>query len=147
MKIFFRKLDPRAVIPEYASIGASGLDLVAIDNVTVLPHRTALVNTGLAVELPAMTEIQIRPRGGWSKRSDLWIRNSPATVDSDYRGPLLILVYNGGSEPIEVFAGDKIAQAVVCPILQPRIAEALSETARRPDHADVSPRVEARQNV
>lgn len=94
VKVKIKKLHPDAVIPKYASEGASGFDLVAVEDVFIEPGETKLVRTGLAFEIPEGYELQIRPRSGISKNTKLRISNSPGTVDADYRGEVAVIIDN-----------------------------------------------------
>jgi dUTP pyrophosphatase len=121
--------------PSYATPGAAGMDLMAClpdGDMTLRPGATALIPTGFAVELPPDTEMQIRPRSGLAVKHGLTIPNSPGTVDEDYRGPVKVALRNTGPEAYTISHGDRIAQAVIAPVLKPRIVEVgdLSETKR-----------------
>lgn len=146
MKIKIKKLHPDAVVPTYATPGASGFDLVAIEDVTILPGETKLVKTGLAVEVGYEHELQVRPRSGLSLNSPLRIANSPGTVDSDFRGEICVIMTNtdhpksGFKLPWKkdgtlIKKGDRIAQGVVCPIEKATIVlvDVLSSTERGDD--------------
>jgi len=91
-----------------------------------------LVPTGLRLEIPEGYEMQIRPRSGLSFKHGITLVNAPGTIDSDYRGPLGVLLVNLGTEPYIVRHGDRIAQAVVAPVVQAEfnLTEELSETGR-----------------
>ena len=122
-------------LPSYATPGAAGMDLRAClpdGDVMVSPGCIALVPTGFAVEIPSGTEMQIRPRSGLAVKHGLMIPNSPGTVDEDYRGPVKVALLNAGKEAFTIVHGDRIAQAVIAPILKPQIVEVdtLSETDR-----------------
>ena len=126
-------------LPSYATLGAAGADIRANlrpeDRATgfILErmHRT-IVPTGLRLEIPAGFEAQVRPRSGLALRHGISLPNTPGTIDSDYRGPLGVLLITLGAEPFTVRHGDRIAQMVVAPVLQARfeVVEALSETDR-----------------
>lgn len=122
--------------PAYETAGAAGADIRANfpdrGSVTLQPMERRLIPTGLAVEIPPGFEMQIRPRSGAALKQGLSLPNTPGTIDSDYRGPLGVIVINLGQHPLEITHGDRIAQAVIAPVVQARfeIAEALSETAR-----------------
>lgn len=128
-----KKLHPDAVIPKYQSAGASGFDLHALEEVTLLPGETHLVKTGVAFQIPANTEIQVRPRSGLSAKTKLRVCNSPGTVDSDYTGECVVIMENTtpryfGIVPnsfggITIKKGDRIAQAVLCPVIRADIEE------------------------
>jgi len=122
-------------LPSYATPGAAGMDLRAClpdGDVMVGPGCIALVPTGFSVEIPSGTEMQIRPRSGLAVKQGLMIPNSPGTVDEDYRGPVKVALLNAGKEAFTIVHGDRIAQAVIAPILRPQIVEVdtLSETDR-----------------
>jgi len=104
-------------LPAYQSAEAAGLDLLAAvaetAPVTIAPGGRTVVPTGLAIALPAGTEAQIRPRSGLAARHGVTVLNSPATIDSDYRGEVGVLLVNHGSEPFVVRRGERIAQLVI----------------------------------
>lgn len=132
MIIKFKRLHAKAVIPQYHSDGASGLDLVAIGNYTVHPGEIVKVRTGLAVELPPDCEMQIRPRSGFAYSTPFRIANSPGTIDNDYRGEIIILMENISADTRMIVDGNRVAQAVICPVLRCSVEEiaALSPTIR-----------------
>ncbi|MCC8950218.1 dUTP diphosphatase [Bradyrhizobium sp. Arg62] len=122
-------------LPSYATPGAAGLDLRAClpdGPVVIEPGAIVLIPTGFAVELPPATEMQIRPRSGLAIRSRIFVPNSPATIDEDYRGQVQVAALNAGHEPFAVSHGDRIAQAVIADVRRPEIMEvsALSDTER-----------------
>ncbi|SOC01869.1 dUTP diphosphatase [Rhodobacter maris] len=131
--------DPEVALPAYETPGAAGADLRANlppesrdAGLTLAPMARAIVPTGLRVEIPAGFEMQIRPRSGLALKHGLSLPNTPGTIDSDYRGPLGVLLINFGAEPYTIHHGDRIAQAVVAPVVQARysLAETLGETDR-----------------
>lgn len=132
----FRRLEGNAdlPIPAYATAGAAGFDLrAAIDAPTVLaPRERLLVPTGFACAVPHGYELQVRPRSGLAVEHGIGIINSPGTVDSDYRGPLMVCLINLGAERFTINRGDRIAQAVVAPAPQVPLVEVdeLEETER-----------------
>ena len=123
-------------LPSYQSEGAAGLDLLAAvpagAPVVIEPGQWASIPTGIAVALPFMTEGQIRPRSGLAARHGLTVLNSPGTIDSDYRGEILVLVVNLGDAAFAVERGVRIAQLVIAPILRAQLLEVghLDETQR-----------------
>jgi dUTP pyrophosphatase len=94
------------------------MDLLAdIDRDIVLaPGERQLVPTGLAVAIPDGFEGQVRPRSGLAHRQGVTLLNAPGTIDSDYRGEVLVLVVNLGSSPVRLRRGDRIAQLVIAPV-------------------------------
>ncbi|MGO6967891.1 dUTP diphosphatase [Rhizobium leguminosarum] len=123
-------------LPAYESKGAAGMDLrAAVDEaapLTLLPGKRALVPTGFIFEIPEGFEGQVRPRSGLAFKNGITCLNSPGTVDSDYRGEVKVLLVNLGEEPFIIARGMRIAQMVIAPVTQARVAEitAASETAR-----------------
>lgn len=123
-------------LPAYETTGAAGADLRANlpdrGCLTLQPGARALVPTGLRLEIPTGYEVQLRPRSGLALKHGITLPNSPGTIDSDYRGPLGVIVMNAGDAPFEISHGDRIAQMVVAPVVQAQISlvDALNETAR-----------------
>ena len=128
--------DTTLPLPAYETAGAAGADLRANfpdkNGVTLEPGARALIPTGLAVEIPHGFEMQIRPRSGSALKQGLSLPNTPGTIDSDYRGALGVIVINLGHDPIRIAHGDRIAQAVIAPVVQAQfeLVDTLSETAR-----------------
>jgi dUTP pyrophosphatase len=102
-------------LPEMATAGSAGLDLVAaIEGEQILrPGERGLVPTGLVIALPAGVEAQIRPRSGLALKHGVTVLNAPGTIDSDYRGEIGVLLINMGSEDFIIRRGERIAQMVV----------------------------------
>jgi len=125
-------------LPSYETKGAAGADLRANfapehrDGVTLQPGERTLVSTGLRMEIPLGYEVQIRPRSGLALKHGITLPNSPGTIDSDYRGPLGVIVMNAGQEAFHIAHGDRIAQMLVAPVIQAsfELAETLGETER-----------------
>jgi dUTP pyrophosphatase len=127
-----KKLDPKARIPKYQSANAAGFDLCALEDCEISAGDRALIKTGLAISLPIGYELQVRPRSGLALKHSVTVLNSPGTVDSDYRGELMIILINLGSETFKISAGDRIAQAIVSAVSQADLVEVeyLDETER-----------------
>jgi dUTP diphosphatase len=123
-------------LPVYQSPGSAGMDLAAAvpdgQATTLAPGSHTLVPTGLAVAIPSGYEMQIRPRSGLANKHGITVLNTPGTIDSDYRGEIKIMLINLGSEPFEITRGERIAQAVIAPVMQAVVAEVstLDETDR-----------------
>ena len=120
-------------LPSRRTSGSAGFDLASAEPDFVLaPGERRLVATGLALELPAGVEGQVRPRSGLALKHGLTMPNAPGTIDSDYRGELKVILQNGGSEPVTIARGDRIAQLVFARYETPQLidAEALAESAR-----------------
>jgi dUTP pyrophosphatase len=120
-------------IPTYATEGSAGFDLRADECLEIAVGQTMTVPTGLHFEVPPGFELQIRPRSGFAASGNT-IPNSPGTVDSDYRGEVKVLLHNGGTLPLVITRGDRIAQAVLAPVHRAQFEvvplEQLSPTAR-----------------
>jgi dUTP pyrophosphatase len=110
-----RKLRADAIIPRYAHGPEedAGMDLHAVDSVTLAPGETRLIPTGLAIELPPGFEAQVRPRSGLALKHSITLPNSPATIDPGYRGEIRVILQNLGREAFEIHPGDRIAQMVI----------------------------------
>ena len=126
-------------LPGYETAGAAGADLRAnlaeadrATGLTIDPMRRVLVPTGLRVEIPPGYEMQIRPRSGLALKFGITLPNTPGTIDSDYRGPLGVALINLGPEPYVIRHGDRIAQAVIAPVVQAGfvVVDVLDDTAR-----------------
>jgi dUTP pyrophosphatase len=113
-------------LPLYMSDGAAGADVVAAvtEDLVLAPGARALVPTGFALEVPAGYEVQVRPRSGLALKSGVTCLNSPGTIDSDYRGPVGVILVNHGDQPFVVRRGDRIAQLVVAPVARASFGEA-----------------------
>jgi dUTP pyrophosphatase len=102
-------------LPAYMTLGAAGADVYAAvrETLTLLPGARALVPAGFCLAIPAGFEAQIRPRSGLALRHGITLLNSPGTIDSDYRGPVGVVVANLGQVPFAIARGDRIAQLIV----------------------------------
>ena len=120
--IYDKGADRDIPLPFYETAGAAGADVRAnlIDRGTLslAPGERALVPTGLRIEIPLGYEVQMRPRSGLALKHGITLPNAPGTIDSDYRGPLGVIVLNTGQETFNIAHGDRIAQMVVAPVLQ-----------------------------
>lgn len=131
----FKLLRDGAVLPRYATDGASGMDACAsLSDVVITLHRgaRALVPLGVAAEIPHGWELQVRGRSGLALRHGVGMVHGVGTIDSDYRGEINALVVNHGDEPFEIRNGDRIAQLVLAraPQAQIVVVDELSETDR-----------------
>lgn len=115
MRIRICRLVPDATLPRYAHGPEedAGLDLHAVEDVLLEPGVPRLVPTGLAIELPAGYEAQIRPRSGLALRHAITLPNAPATIDPGYRGEIRVILLNLGKSSYSVRVGDRIAQMVI----------------------------------
>lgn len=128
--------DASIALPSYETSGAAGADvranLLGGVSITLEPGQRALIPTGLRIEIPAGYEVQVRPRSGLALKHGVTLPNTPGTIDSDYRGPLGVILMNAGQESFEVAHGERIAQLVVAPVVQADFlfVDELSETER-----------------
>ena len=129
-----KKLRPGATLPAYGSLGAAGADLTACleESVTIGPGQTAFIPTGIALEVPENYAGLVYARSGMACKQGLAPANKVGVIDSDYRGEIGVGLVNLGSEPYTVQPGDRIAQLMVVPVVQPTVtvAEDLDETDR-----------------
>lgn len=132
VRVGFKELHVNAILPTYGSAGAAGMDLYAIEETRINPGHRVLMPTGLAVALPEGYELQIRPRSGLALKFGVTVLNTPGTIDSDYRGEIKVLLINISGTTIIFEAGDRIAQAVLAPVLRadPIWVSAVSDTER-----------------
>ena len=133
-KILIKRLSKEVPLPKYETNGSSGMDLAANinANIDIDPGKTAIIPTGLALSIPKGFEVQIRPRSGLAAKQKISVLNTPGTIDADYRGEIKVILINLGQEPFKIEKGSRIAQMVVCPIVQAQLKEVddLSETDR-----------------
>ncbi|MCC5974662.1 MAG: dUTP diphosphatase [Rubellimicrobium sp.] len=131
--------DTSLPLPAYQTPGAAGADICAnfppetrATGLTLAPGARALVPTGLRLAIPAGHEVQVRPRSGLALKHGITLLNAPGTIDSDYRGPLGVILFNAGEAPFRIAHGDRIAQIVVAPVLAAgfSLATALDKTGR-----------------
>ena len=133
-KIQIKRLSTSVSIPKYETPGSSGLDVAAYieNNIIIYPGEKAIVSTGFSISIPIGYEVQIRPRSGLAAKKNITVLNTPGTIDADYRGEIKIILINLGKEKFIIENGDRIAQMVVCPVVQADLEEVkeLSNTER-----------------
>ena len=121
-------------LPEYATAGASGVDLVSAYDRSFSLHGgwRVCVPTGLKVAIPPGYELQIRPRSGLALKHGITVLNTPGTIDEDYRGEIGVILINHGTEPFVIERGMRIAQAVLAPVTRLHWVpvDTLDDTAR-----------------
>ena len=142
LTIQFQRLpgsDPAIALPAYASAGSAGADIRAnlplaqrADGIPLAPMGRAVIPTGLACAIPPGVEMQIRARSGLALRHGIALPNAPATIDSDYRGEIGVILINLGDAPFIVEHGARIAQIILAPAPQAQftLVEALGQTER-----------------
>jgi len=121
--IRFERIHPQAVLPRYAHPGDAGMDLTAVETVVLQPGESALIKTGLKMELPENTEAQVRPRSGLALKNAVTVLNTPGTVDQGYRGEIGVILINHGKTAFTVEPGMRIAQMVIAPVVRGVITE------------------------
>ena len=133
-KVLIKKLDPAVKLPEYKTVGASGMDLIAFlkEPINLKPKMSYLIPTGLSVAFSEDYEIQIRPRSGLAAKNNISVLNTPGTIDSDYRGEIKVILYNHGNNNFPIKNGDRVAQMILAPVVKMELEETLDlpETIR-----------------
>ncbi len=134
MKVAIKKLDEKAIVPSYGSEYAAGADLYAClsGDLVIPPHKTVLIPTGIAIELPLGYAGLIYARSGLATKKGLAPANKVGVVDCDYRGEVKVALHNHSEEEQSVCAGERIAQLVITPYLTAEfsVGEELSQTER-----------------
>ena len=117
--------NPDLPLPSRQTTGSAGFDLASAEPDFVLaPGERRLVATGFVLEIPPGIEGEVRPRSGLALRHGLTLPNSPGTIDSDDRGEVKVILQNGGSEPVTIARGDRIAQLVFARYEVPELVDA-----------------------
>ena len=125
VKVLIKKVNPSIQLPSYKTSGASGMDLMAYLEKSIIlePGKSCLIPTGLSVAFSEGYEIQIRPRSGLAAKNNISVLNTPGTIDSDYRGELKIILFNHGRENFIINNKDRVAQMVLTPIIKMELEE------------------------
>ena len=113
----YKKLNDDVILPSYNYESDSGFDLFSVEEVHFLPFERKLVSTGLSFDIPEGYEIQVRTKSGLAINQGLVVLNSPGTVDQGYTGEVKVILMNMNNTAITVTKGQKIAQAVLCPVV------------------------------
>ena len=134
VKILIKRLSSKVTMPQYKTIGSSGMDIAAfIDNeILIKPSEKKIIPTGIKLKIPKGYEVQIRPRSGLAANNDITVLNTPGTIDSDYRGEIKVILFNHGKNIFKVENGLRIAQMVLCPVIEANLSEVeiIDETER-----------------
>ncbi len=132
--ISVKKLDPRAILPTYGTCEAAGADLYACldEDVVIAPGQSVFIPTGLSMEVPKGCAGLVYARSGIACKRGLAPANKVGVIDSDYRGPVTVVLHNHGTVSQTVTHGERIAQLVITPVLTPAYQEVseLSDTHR-----------------
>jgi len=118
MQVKIKKLVSNAIIPKYHSKESAGFDLHSIQNYTIQSSERVLIKTGISIALQRGYELQIRPRSGIAYKHGITVLNAPGTIDSDYRGEIMVLLINHSNDEFIIKEGERIAQGVVNEIIQ-----------------------------
>ena len=133
-KILIKRLSKEVTLPKYETSGSSGMDLAAYinNNINLESGKSQIIPTGISVAIPEGFEIQIRPRSGLAAKNKISVLNTPGTIDADYRGEIKVILINLSDKTFVIEKGLRIAQMVVCPIIQARLEEVdeLNQTIR-----------------
>jgi|TARA_B110000967_G_scaffold144657_1_gene148039 dUTP pyrophosphatase len=133
-KILIKRLSSSVLMPKYETLGSSGMDIAAFlsKDIEIGPGKKEIIPTGFSLSIPKGFEIQIRPRSGLAAKNNITVLNTPGTIDSDYRGEIKVILINLGKENFLVENGLRIAQMIVCPVIQAKFEETdeLSKTDR-----------------
>lgn len=116
-KLTYEKIHPDAVEPKYNYVSDSGFDLHSTLSLNVPPLGRMIVPTGIKLSIPVGYEIQVRSKSGLALKQGLMVLNSPGTVDQGYTGEIKVIVFNTNQQDYNINVGDKIAQAVLCPVM------------------------------
>jgi dUTP pyrophosphatase len=108
-------------VPEYATEGASGMDLKSNQALEIAPMERMAVGTGVRIAIPEGFEGQVRPRSGLALNQGISIPNAPGTIDTDYRGEVKVILINLGESAVKIEKGDRIAQLVICPVVRAEV--------------------------
>ncbi|GGA86449.1 dUTP diphosphatase [Ornithinibacillus halotolerans] len=122
-KLKIKLVHEDAKLPYRANEGDAGLDLFSIEEKIIEPGATALLRTGIQMELPKGTEAQIRPRSGLALKHSITLLNTPGTIDEGYRGEIKVIMINHGKQAFKVEKHMRIAQMVIAPVLHVTMEE------------------------
>ena len=132
INVRIKKKHPDVPTPAYKTEGSAGCDVCSDEDIFIPPRGRILVHTGLFLEVPDGYECQCRPRSGLASENGITVLNSPGTIDSDYRGEMMVLLYNTTTDLQHIRKGMRIAQFVFAPVTRAEfhVVNELSETKR-----------------
>ncbi len=134
MEMKIKRLRENAIIPQRATPGSAGYDLCACLSAPeeILPGQTKMIPTGIAIALPEQTAAFIYARSGLATKKGIAPANCVGVVDSDYRGEIMVSLFNHSGEAYTISPGERMAQMVIAPVLTPEVQEAdeLEDTVR-----------------
>lgn len=118
-----KRLDPEVELPRFGREGDAGSDLYCMDDVEIAPQGMVMVHSGIAVSIPRGFEGTLRPRSGMATKRGITLANTPATIDSNYRGEVMIPLYNLGTEVVRVDRGERVCQLLIKLQPEPQFVE------------------------
>ena len=134
MQVRIKKLDEKAILPTYGTEYSAGADLYCLSDgdITVMPHETTLIHTGIAIEIPEGYAGLIFARSGLASKRSLAPANKVGVIDADYRGEVMVALHNHSDKPQTVASGERVAQLSIVPFLKAEfeLADELSDTVR-----------------
>jgi len=137
--IQIKKLNPDAILPNYNYESDSGFDLYSTETIIIPPFGRVAVSTGISVKFDIGLELQVRPKSGLALNLGLTVLNTPGTVDQGYSGEIKVIIFNTNPESVSVERGMKIAQGVLCPVLNGKFVDIIEveefEDGERGDNA------------
>jgi dUTP pyrophosphatase len=125
VKLYIEKINDDAVLPKYSYPSDSGFDLCSTEQIIIPPFGRALVPTGIKVSFGENMEIQVRPKSGLAINMGLTVLNTPGTVDQGYTGEIKVIVFNTNNNSVVIEKGMKIAQGVLCPVLNGKYVDVI----------------------
>jgi dUTP pyrophosphatase len=117
LELGFIKLHPDAIVPKYNYDSDSGFDLHSTEEIVISGFGRELVPTGISLDIKDGFEVQVRSKSGLALKQGLMCLNSPGTVDNGYTGEVKAIIFNTNKEPFTITKGMKVAQAVLCPVV------------------------------
>jgi len=117
LDVGYKKSNEDTIDPKYVYESDSGFDLYSVENMWIHSFSRVLIPTGLHIDIPDGYEIQVRSKSGLALKQGLMVLNSPGTVDQGYLGEIQVILFNTTNEKIKIESGQKIAQAVLCPVV------------------------------
>lgn len=135
-KLKVKKLHEDAILPKYNYVTDSGFDLHSVEDVVIPAFGRAFVPTGLSFQFEENHEIQVRTKSGLAINQGLMVLNSPGTVDQGYSGEIKVIIFNVNNEVVTIPKGMKVAQAVLCPVINGKYVEISEEDLEETDRGD-----------
>lgn len=127
VELKFKKSNDNSVSPKYAYQTDSGFDLHSVEDTWILENDRKLIPTGIHLDIPDGYEVQIRSKSGLALNQGLFVLNSPGTIDSGFSGEIQVILFNTTKNRIKIEKGQKIAQAVLCPVVSGKWVDLIEE--------------------